>query len=81
MLEGLKLSFLMGDIGTYHSRRAKLIYPTIDVYVVGKGRRPSFTSYIIDFCLPPSYSTLRKAYSLPHPSLVAECQSEKEDRQ
>jgi hypothetical protein len=56
-------------------RRAKSIYPTIDVYVVGKGRRPSIPP-TTDFCLPPSYSIQGKAYSLTHPALVAECQSE-----
>ena len=57
--------------------RAKPIYRAIAVYSVGEGRRPYITSYITDFCRPPSYSIQGKAYSLIHPALFAERQSER----
>ena len=57
-------------------RRAKPIYPTIAVYSVGKGRRPSIppTSLTFASLLLIPFKEKLTAQLVPEP--IAECQSE-----
>lgn len=63
-LEGV----LKPGISRQISRRERNLFIRQLPYIVsGKGRRPLFTSYTTDFCLPPSYSIQKKTHSPTHP--------------